>query len=151
MKRALAVAFLVAGTPAMAQDMSGMKMGNEADAGNAQIVVTINPEARVSAVAGKALPIRACGSTVMLQVKIVNQGSVRAPLRTKLVDTPENVVLHESNVPLSGRPEELQMLHITSARKEETDLTFAFSFTNDRGDLAYRDQVHLLLRCLGGQ
>src|SRR5688500_13764425 len=52
---------------------------------DAHIVVTINPEARVSAVVGAPLPVPpTCGSAMTLTVKVINQGFVTAPLRAAI-------------------------------------------------------------------
>lgn len=149
MLRTTAIALLIYASPAVAQHMHDMQMEGIEGAGGAQIFVTINPEARVSAVLGNAPPRpAACGAAITLRVKIINQGGITARLRTRLIDPPNGVMLHDESKPLTGRPDEQRMLHVMSDRKEATDLTIAFSLFDDSGDLADRDRVHMLFRCL---
>jgi hypothetical protein len=140
-------------TSAIAQNMPGhnmpgMNMGPASDGSGAQIIVTVNPEARVSADLTSPQPaIAVCGAPLHLSVKVLNQAGITAPLRARLVDPPAGVAMTSEGAPLSGRPEDWLMLQLVSRRREATDLTIAFSFTGDVGDLADRDRVHLLLRC----
>ena len=144
---------LLSFTSAAAQDMSGhdmpgMNMGPARDDSGAQIIVTVNPEARVSAVLTSPQPAAAvCGAPVDLSVKVLNQAGITAPLKARLVDPPAGVAMTLEGAPLSGRPQDRLTLQLVSRRREATDLTIAFSFTGDAGDLADRDRVHLLLRC----
>src|SRR5262245_28654681 len=75
-----------------------------ASTADAHIVVTINPEARVSAVLGAPLPAPpVCGTAMELRLKIVNQGFVTAPLRASIVgDGARLVELHMDGAKLSG-------------------------------------------------
>lgn len=129
-------------------DMPGMDMGAPHGQGGAPIVVTINPEARVSAELNSPAPATTkCGAPIRLQVKILNQGGITAPLRAHLVDAPAGVAIALDGAPLSGQPEDWRTIRVISKRKSDTDLTIAFSLTNGAGDLADRDRVHWLLRC----
>jgi hypothetical protein len=114
------------------------------------IKITINPEARVSAVMAGALPSPApCGTAIDLPVKIVNQGFVTSQLEAAVVgDVPPGVTLDFHPAPLKGAPEELRMLHLTLTKPGTVDLTLAFRAHNEIPDLGGRDRVHFLLRCL---
>jgi len=116
---------------------------------DAQIVVTINPEARVSAVLGASLPSpSACGDATELKVKIINQGKITAPLRARLVDGGARIgALHMNAEKLSGQPEDSRLLHLMKLGPGPVDMTVAFSIDNNIGDLGGRDRVHLLVRC----
>ena len=120
-------------------------------ADDAQIVVTINPEARVSAVIGAPLPPPApCGSATELNIKVINQGFVTAPLRAAIVgDGARHVALRMDSTKLSGQPQDSRVLHVIPHESGLVDVTIAFSIDNNIGDLGGRDRVHLLLRCHG--
>jgi len=143
---ALLVAALTAG-PALADEHA--HHGAPAAPGDAQIVVTVNPEARVSAVLGVALPPPPqCGDAAELKVRIVNQGMIKAPLRARLVgDGARYAAIHMEVVGLSGAAEEDRRLHVIPTQGGPVDLTVAFSFDDKSGDLAGRDRVHFLLNC----
>jgi hypothetical protein len=133
---------------ALAQEMPDMRMREPGHAGKPAIILTINPEARVSAVLGEhPLPALDCQQVVTLQMKIVNQGAVTAPLHARLIDAPIGVSLDRGTLHLTGNAAEEALLHVISHRTTDTDLTIAFSFTDNSGDLAGRDGVHFLLRC----
>jgi hypothetical protein len=145
--KVLALTLLFAWTPSVAQEMSGMGMVNHSD--GAQIIVTVNPEARVSAVLGNApLPSHPCGTPNTLQVKVINQDGVRSPLQARLVDAPAAVAMKWDDAALTGRQDEERLLQIRIGRNEVADLTVAFSLSGDPGDLASRDRVHFILKCL---
>jgi hypothetical protein len=114
------------------------------------IKITINPEARVSAVMAGALPLPApCGTAIDLPVKIVNQGFVTSQLEAAVVgDVPPGVTLDFHPAPLKGVPEEVRVLHLTLTKPGVIDLTLAFRAHNEIPDLGGRDRVHFLLRCL---
>jgi hypothetical protein len=115
---------------------------------DAHIVVTINPEARVSAVRRHSVPRSACGSPAPLRVHIVNQGFVTAPLKARLVgDGPRHVALDFEDHRLTGRPEEARQMRLTSIGSNPADVTIAFSISEETGDLGGRDRVHLLVAC----
>jgi hypothetical protein len=144
----LLVPFLASAlTPAFAQHQHLTPMERVPGSG-AQIIVTVNPEARVNAALGDALvrPDK-CGSPLPLDIKVFNQGGITAPLQARLVGAPEYVAIHMEKRPLSGLAEENQILHVILLRPGATDITVAFSVMGDNGDLADRDRVHLLLRC----
>jgi hypothetical protein len=131
-------------------DMGNMQMMS---AGDAQIVVTINPEARVSAVLGASLPSPSpCSESTELKVNIVNQGRVTAPLRAKIVgDGAKLVTLHLAQEKLSGAPIDSRVLHINPLGNQPVDITIAFSVDDHVDDLGGRDRVHFLMRCLKSQ
>jgi len=116
---------------------------------DAQIVVTINPEARVSAVIGAPLPApQICGSPLALNIKVINQGFVTAPLRAAIAgDHHMQVTLVTDDAKLSGAREENRLLALTAQGSAPVDVTIAFSIDDTIGDLAGRDRVHLLIHC----
>jgi diadenosine tetraphosphatase ApaH/serine/threonine PP2A family protein phosphatase len=118
--------------------------------GNAQLVVTINPEARVSVVLGAPLPPPPpCGTATELKVEVINNGFVTAPLKAEIVgDDTRFVALHMDSAKLSGTPQDSRVLHLTPRGLDLADVTIAFSIENNIGDLGGRDRVHLLVRCI---
>jgi hypothetical protein len=113
------------------------------------IVVTVNPEARVSSVLTGSWPPRiACGKPVELPVKILNQAFLTARLEARLVgQLPAGVALEFDRRPLSGAPEELRTLRIALPIAAAVDLTVAFRAPAEIPDLGGRDRVHFVLRC----
>lgn len=113
-----------------------------------RIEVTVNPEARVSAVMAGVLPPLSCGRPNDLAVNIVNQGYVTAELHAAVVgDVPDGVVVHLQPERLTGRTQEHRRLEITVLDPAPVDVTVAFSARGIGGDLGGRDRVHLLLQC----
>lgn len=121
--------------------------------GKAQIVLTINPEARVSAV--MAAPLQApgaCGSPTELKIKVINQGFITAPLRASIVgDDTSRVSLHMDGAKLSGKTDDFRTLHLIPLGPDPVDVTIAFSIDKNIGDLGGRDRVHFVVRCVSGQ
>ena len=117
---------------------------------DAQIVVTISPEARVSVVMGAPLPSPPnCGSPMAIKVKVINQGFVTAPLRTYIAGNgDQQLTLITDDTKLSGAPEDERTLRLVTQRSTPVDVTIAFSIDDTIGDLAGRDRVHLLVRCI---
>jgi hypothetical protein len=115
---------------------------------DASIVVTINPEGRVSAVLSGDLPRpEHRGAPVALAIKVINQGFATGHLLAVLVgDPPAAATLDFSAERLKGVPLEMRMLRITLTRPAPTDLTIAFRLANEMPDFGGRDQVHLLIR-----
>lgn len=113
------------------------------------IVVTVNPEARVSVV-GHGLTYRSlpCHKPIDLPVKIINLGFVTAPLVVRLVEGAPSVrgvtLLGDS---LTGAREENRLLRLSLDDVGFIDLTVAFSAQHDIEDLDGRSRVHLLLEC----
>jgi hypothetical protein len=126
------------------------KEAETVSASDAPIKITINPEARISAVLAGALPRPvSCGTPVDLQVRIVNQGFVTSRLEAKFVgDAPTGVSLEFHPMPLQGVREEFRNLRITLTKPDPTDLTIAFRAHNETPDLGGRDRVHFLMHCL---
>jgi hypothetical protein len=116
----------------------------------APIIITINPEARVSVALGGALPrFVPCGEPATLPVKIINQGFVTASLEAELVeDVPMGAKLEFLPEPLKGLPEELRQLDIILTTPGPSDLTVAFRAHNEAPDLGGRDRIHFLMRCI---
>jgi hypothetical protein len=111
------------------------------------LVVTINPEARVTVKRGDMLPPGMCGEPVRLQVLVRNAGFVTARLKVRLIDSPAGVLVTDNAGPLRGTAEELRELQIVRSGGDPIDVTIAFSLGDEAGDLAGRDRVHMLLRC----
>src|SRR4030095_3823467 len=118
-------------------------------AAEAPILLTINPEARVSvAMAGPLPPAVPCGSALDLNVKVVNQGFVTAHLEAALVGTaPAGVTANLDPEPLKGVPEESRVLRVTLTHPGQTDLTVALRAHNEIPDLGGRDRIHFLVEC----
>jgi hypothetical protein len=113
------------------------------------IIITINPESRVSVALGGALPPPvSCGSAANLIVKIVNQGFVTAHLEAELVGIVAGVKLDFDPKPLTGAPEESQSLHVTLTQPGTTDITIAFKLRHETADLGGRGRIHFLLNCV---
>lgn len=113
------------------------------------IVISINPEARVSvALGGELPPPVACGQPAVLLVRVLNQGFITSRLEAELVDNvPTGAFLDFHPEPLKGRPEELRELRITLLKPALSDLTIAFRSHNEAGDIGGRDRAHILMRC----
>lgn len=114
------------------------------------IIVSINPEARVSVTLGGELPPPApCGQPAVLMVKVLNQGYVTSRLEAELVgNTPAGTTLDFHPAPLKGLPEELRELRIILRQPGLNDLTITFRPHNDVGDIGGRDRIHFLMRCV---
>src|SRR5687767_1872692 len=104
---------------------------------DAQFVVTINPEARVSVVLGVPLPPPApCGSAMELRVTVINQGFVTAPLRAAIVgEGAQYVALHMDRTKLSGEAKDKRVIRLTLLKPELLDVTIAFGIDNNTEDL----------------
>jgi hypothetical protein len=142
----LAIAVLL---PALAI-AGGEHLHETASQSDPPIKITINPEARVSATLGGALPPPFfCGRPATLSVKIVNQGFVTSRLEAELVgEVQAGATLEFHPTPLEGIPEELRELRITLAKPGSTDLTIAFHSHNEAPDIGGRDRIHFLMRCV---
>src|SRR5262245_34493650 len=119
---------------------------DHASPSNAQIVVTINAEARVSAVARAPLPAPApCGSPTRLAVQVINHRFITAPLRAVIAgDAARLVTIHMDGSKLTGRSEESRNLGLIPSGHDPVDLTIAFSIDNNIGDLGGRNRVHFI-------
>jgi hypothetical protein len=112
------------------------------------IVVTINPEARVSAVRiGRSLRLTNIETSILVPVLIINKGRVTAPLRAILL-RPERDLVDVSMVSqaLSGAPNEKRELEIRLAVSGPLDVAIAFEISPEGGDLAGRDRIHVYVR-----
>ena len=120
---------------------------------DAQIVVTINPEARVSAVWGAPLPAPiTCGTPTEIKVRVINKGFVTAPLRAALIgDGGHQMAVRMDDAKLTGQPEDHRILQLVAREPHLADVTLEFSLDNDIGNLGGRNRVHFLLSCLLGQ
>jgi hypothetical protein len=115
----------------------------------AQIVVTINSEARVSAVLAAPLPApSACGSVAELKIKVINRGFITAPLQASIVgDDMSRIPIHMDSGKLSGKAEESRTLHLFPREPDPVDVTVVFSIDKNVGDLGGRDRVHFVVHC----
>lgn len=135
----------------MAQHNHGHLQTHATQLGDVQVLVTINPEARVSAaVAAPMPPPKKCGEVTEIVVRVINDGFVTAPLRAAIVGGARSrVALHMDIAKLSGAAEDVRQLHLIPLQQEVTDVTVAFSIEDNLGDLGGRDRVHLLVQCIG--
>jgi hypothetical protein len=116
----------------------------------APIMITINPEARVSVALAGALPQPvSCGKAADLAVGIVNHSFATFRLEAQFVDdVPAGVSLDFRPAPLKGVREEFRNLRIILTNPDLTDLTIAFKAHNELPDLGGRDRVHFVMRCV---
>lgn len=114
------------------------------------IIITINPEARVSAELAGALPEPvSCGTTADLALTILNQSFATFRLEAQFVgDIPGGVSLDFRPAPLKGARKEFRNLRITLTNPDPTDLTVAFKAHNVPPDLGGRNCVHFVMRCI---
>lgn len=114
------------------------------------IIITINPEARVSAALGGALPEPvSCGTAADLTIRVLNQSFATFRLEAQFVDdVPAGVSLDFRPAPLKGVREEFRNLRITLTNPDATDLTVAFKAHNVPPDLGGRNRVHFVMRCV---
>jgi hypothetical protein len=119
-----------------------------AQAGDCPIVITINPEGRVSAqLVGAFPPPAAYGAPVELAVAVVNQGFSTGRLEARLVGSPAAAATLDFHPEaLKGIPLERRSLRITLTGGAPTDLTIAFRLRNGSPDLGGRDRIHVLMR-----
>lgn len=112
------------------------------------IIVTINPEARVSVIrVGPSLRAPRDGGPIRVPVRVINKGLVTAPLRAVLLRPGhESVEVSLAGGPLGGAPQESLELELRAIGGDPLDVTIAFEISAEGGDLAGRDRVHLLLR-----
>jgi len=132
-----------------AQEHAGHQHGASPALRNAPILVTINPEARVSAKwSGPTPPAAVCGSTVEIPVAVENQGFVTSTLQAHIVGlAPAGVTLRQPPQPLNGHPSEMRAIGITLSEPGPFDVTLEFSIPNEHPDLGGRARVHVLLAC----
>lgn len=151
--RLLSCAFVVAATAwsasAWAQSHAGHHHGGNTPLQGAPIVVTINPEARVSATwMGPAPPAPVCGSAVEIPVAVVNQAFVTSALQAEIVGlAPAGATLRAQQLPLSGHASDTRAIELTLSERGPSDITIEFSIPNERPDLGGRARVHFLVAC----
>lgn len=143
-----AAIFLSSSTLASEQHDGGHE--HHANASLVPIVITINPEARVSVTGGGALyRSQLCERPVELPVSIVNTGSVTTLLQARLVgSTPEGSSVTFLGGKLNGARQEQRMLRLTLRGSGFVEVTIAFRAKDDLADLDGRDRIHLLLECI---
>ena len=117
---------------------------------SANVVVTINPEARVMASPAAALPPpRLCGSPIELKIKVINNGFVTAPLLASAhEDAGRYVDVDMEPQKLSGEWEDSRVLRLIPHGPGPADVTIVFTLKNNIKDHGRNNQVHLLLSCL---
>ena len=151
--RALLAVMLLAPGLVLAQGHEAMGEHHHmpaAASSDAAIVITINPEARVSVALGGVLPAPGrCGMPAELSVRVDNQGFVTSRLEAAFVgEPPAGATLDFRPEPLTGARRETRAMRITLTKPGLTDLTIAFRARNEAPDLGERDRVHFLMRCL---
>jgi hypothetical protein len=120
---------------------------------DAPLLVTINPEARitVSRGGGALPPPSSCGTPTDVAVRVVNQALITARLRAELVGSvPAEVVLEFPTESLKGVPEETRLLRITLANPAPADLTIVFRAENQIPNFGGTDRMHFVMRCVYG-
>jgi hypothetical protein len=115
----------------------------------ATIMITINPEARVSVTRiGSQSALGSCGVAMKLTVEVLNQAYLTAPLQAFLVGSvAEGVKVEFLSEPLKGLAKEERTLFLTLRDPGPTDLTISFRAKNEAPDLGGRDRIHLLAQC----
>jgi hypothetical protein len=112
------------------------------------LVITINPEARVSVMMAGSRAFAAADARLELPVTIVNEGKVTMPLAPMLVGMPSASVRGlESR--LSGASLEYRTVEIVfdpASAAPVSDVTLAFTLEGAHADLGGRDRVHFLVR-----
>jgi len=113
------------------------------------VALTINPEARVSALlVGVASKPANCRDPIELPIQVQNRGFATFRLLAYLPDAiPTSVALDLPPEPLTGATAEHRILRITLTEARTIDLTIAFRVPGDKPDLGGRDRIHLLIRC----
>lgn len=134
---------LVAGGPPVSERCSPAAL-----VGDAPILVTINPEGRVSvAIVGALPPPAPYGTPIEFTVAVMNMGFSTGRLAARLVGSPQApAALDFAPEALRGLPQERRTLRVTLTGAAPTDLTIAFSLRNESPDLGGRDQIHMLIR-----
>lgn len=117
------------------------------DYGGVYIVVTINPEARVS-VSLEKLPLPPVENLrLVLSMAIINESRVTSPLSATLLDPSlSGVALEFGSEELTGEEREERSLVLTFSRPAVVDLTIGFRLPDEAPDLGGRDRVDFLAR-----
>lgn len=152
--RAWAIVLWFAAGTATAQDHAGHAghAGHEAHAEPdpastpAQLVIVINPEARVAVAPGREPP-PTCAPTSDLRIAVFNQGKVSGSLLAELVENPPPGVTLEADLRLTGAARQDLALRLRSTRSTTSDLTVAFRLPGEPLELGGRGRAHLLVRC----
>jgi hypothetical protein len=124
------------------------RAGDAAAQPPASLVVTINPEGRVSVVSKGELPSSTPhGVPLALQMEIVNQGFITGRLEAELAgNVPAGASLGLDQLPLKGTPRERRILLITLPRAGAADLTIIFRLRHEVPDFGGLDRIHMLVR-----
>jgi hypothetical protein len=114
------------------------------------IVVTINPEGRVSVVTRGELPASvAHGVPFAIGMEIINQGYITGRLEASLAgNPPAGTSLGLDDSPLKGAPHETRTLQVTLARAGSADLTIVFKLRSEVPDLGGLDRIHMLVHAV---
>jgi hypothetical protein len=116
----------------------------------ALIEVTINPEARVSVTrTAVPLPLFACGTPEPLLVRIINQGRVTSNFNIRLLQQMDAnmVALQPIAQHLAGAIVEYRLLTMTVDTVRPVDLTLVADAGPGTGDLGFRSQLSLIVKC----
>lgn len=116
-----------------------------APAADAAIVVTVNPEARVSAKRGAGPLLVQCGGAFPLSVTILNEGRYRTALAVRA----DGATVSPAATLLVGGAKQTWTPLIRLASPRETLVTFTFDAGPATADLAGRATVDVLVRCVG--
>ena len=117
-----------------------------ADPASPQIIVKINPEARISASWSGPLPQpTACTVPASLRLQIINQAMITSPLLAVVVEPESGVSIDMENGPLAGGDVESRTIKVT-AKHDMTDVTIMFVTAATAGD-GEGAPVHFLFRC----
>ena len=144
---ALSILFGLDG-PAWAKHNENDRSSSAHDSAN--VVVTINPEARVMAsLDAPPPPPQPCGSPIELNIKVINKGFVTAPLvASALGDVARYVDVDMVPRKLNGDAEDSRVLRLIPRGPGTADVTIVFTLENNIKDHGRNNQVHLLLSCL---
>jgi hypothetical protein len=111
----------------------------------ATLVVTINPEARVSvARAGPLPPPRPCGEPIEVSLEVVNEAAM--PARLAAVSATSDVDVG-ALPPLTGAAREHRTLRLRLQGPPPVDADLAFDVGPGTQDVGWRSATHLLLTC----
>lgn len=125
-----------------------MATAEETAPAEARIVITINPEGRVSVATKGELPASARqGVPLAIGMEIINLGYMTGQLEAVLTgNAPAGASVGIEHASLKGTQKEQRTLMITLAHVGTSDLTIAFRLRNESPDLGGRDRIHFLLR-----
>ena len=116
----------------------------------AQIEISIRPEARVSvARAAAAPPASHCGDETALLIRIVNQSYITSGINVQSGNTlgADQLAISPITPALSGEPVEYRVLNIHPKSQGPVEIALRFDAGPGTADLGSRSTVPLLLTC----